>query len=1270
MKYDSPAFTFTWRRLGYSLIAIFIFTFVLQTLGVERVYGQGGPDLVIHKSADVSKIAPGGTIVYTLDYNNTSLVDAVGVSITELVPANTQFVLGQSTLGWLCLPDASAGPTCTFPLLVVAAGASGSVNFAVKVIDPVPASVTAINNTASISDDGLSGADSNPNDNIDTITTPLDAAPDFSLTKSDGDISSAPGGSIVYTLNYANNGNQDATNVTLHETVPAHTIFTGAGWACTLNNNAGSNCTKSIGDLPAGKSGSASFAVTVVNPVPSGVIQISNSASIDDGDINGADPTPGNNSGSDTTPVTATPDLSIAKRDNGVAAIPGGTIIYTLNYTNTGNQEAVNLEIADTVPANTTFQPNGSSVGWTCTLNGNAGGVCKRTLASLNGGGAFGSSTFAVTIANSVPAAVTQIANTATIHDDASNGIDPTTGNNSGTATTSLTAAPDLVLRKSDGGASATPGGTIVYTLNYTNTGNQGATGVVLVETVPANTQFKAASSSPNWNCLPNISAGSTCKLTLGALASGVHNSALFAVTVVNPVPIGVTQIANTASINDDGGNGPDATPANNSASDTTPLTASPKLLLDKRHDVSVAEPGKTILYTLVYTNAGNQDAAGVVLTETVPANTKFNASGSTTGWTCTPSGGDANSVCKFAIGSVAGGAHASINFAVTVASSLPNGVTQISNTVVIGDNRTPNAASDTDVTPVKAAAGLLIQKSDGGITVKPGATLVYTLNYTNTGNQTAAGVMITETVPANTRFAGDATVWNCSSTAPGAICKHASGDLGGSVGGSLSFVVRVDNPLPAGVVQISNVAKIGHSAAANVDESSTATPVDAAPDLALTKNDNNVKVKPGEGIVYTLGYGNHGNQDATGVVIHETVPDNTSFAPTASSSGWNCTGSACTYGVGNVAAGATGAVTFAVHVNDNLPLGVAQVTNSATLNDDASNGSDLDPTDNTATDTTLLSVSFALIATKQATLAVDADGNQAASPGDTLEYLITLSNSGNSSLNNVNFQDSLDANTQLVAGNSIQTSQGNVFSGNNVTDQTVQVAVGVMAANTDVEIRFRVKVKSPLTGTVSKIVNQGVVKSTELPDVLTDDPTVVGPSDPTVTTLSTPVVLRVTLTDYLFADADEDDKVSGGDTLLYRLTVFNVGNAGINDLVIDDTPGTQSTLIAGTVRTDQGEYVTGNATGDTHLQIHIDAELPSGGRATISFQVKVNKNVTANQIINRAQVAVKPGANPIIVLSDDPDTGPSGDATTTPVGGRLPSPSGGKLYLPTISKR
>ena len=230
------------------------------------------------------------------------------------------------------------------------------------------------------------------------------------------------------------------------------------------------------------------------------------------------------------------------------------------------------------------------------------------------------------------------------------------------------------------------PGGTASYTLTYSNAGNRDATGVVLSETVPANTTFKSGASTAGWACTPDVNSGSTCTLAIGALAAdGSNHTATFAVTVDNPLPAGGTQISNTATITDDGANGVDPNPANNTGSDTTSVTAFPDLTIAKSDDGASVIPGGTVAYTLTYANNGTIGASGVTLRETVPANTVFNAGASTAGWSCNPNT-NAGSTCTLPAGTLpAGGGNQTATFAVTVDNPLPVGVKQISNTASIG---------------------------------------------------------------------------------------------------------------------------------------------------------------------------------------------------------------------------------------------------------------------------------------------------------------------------------------------------------------------------------------------------------------------------------------------------------------------------------------------------------------------------------------------------------------------------------------------------------
>jgi uncharacterized repeat protein (TIGR01451 family) len=175
-----------------------------------------------------------------------------------------------------------------------------------------------------------------------------------------------------------------------------------------------------------------------------------------------------------------------------------------------------------------------------------------------------------VTVDSTLPAGAGPITAAASITDDGTHGADPTPVNNSAGEVTPIQAGPDLQLSKSDGGAKLDAGVVIVYTLTYTNAGNIGATGVTIAETVPLHSTFNAAASPAGWTCAPDSSGRVRCTYPVGSLAAGTSGSVTFAVTVDSPLPPDVTLLSNTASITDDGANGPDPTPSNNAGSRAT----------------------------------------------------------------------------------------------------------------------------------------------------------------------------------------------------------------------------------------------------------------------------------------------------------------------------------------------------------------------------------------------------------------------------------------------------------------------------------------------------------------------------------------------------------------------------------------------------------------------------------------------------------------------------------------------------------------------------
>ncbi len=273
--------------------------------------------------------------------------------------------------------------------------------------------------------------------------------------------------------------------------------------------------------------------------------------------------------------------------------------------------------------------------------------------------------------------------------------------------------APDLVVTSSNGMTSVTLGSTLTYTIQYRNDGLRRASNVELTEILPAGTSFNAGASTTGW--IETAPGSGVFEYLVGALeAASAGGSVTFAVTVDAIAPSGLNSISNSVSISDDGQNGADATPINNSATETDTLDASPDLQVTIEADTTVAKRGGFVAYTVGYANAGNQNASGVFLTQVLPTDTIFDATSSTPGWTETAPG---SGVYRFDIGNLTAGTQGSVIFTLQCETSLSAGTTGLIAGVSIGDD----AANGADPTPLDNTAGQTIGVYQGVYILAPG---------------------------------------------------------------------------------------------------------------------------------------------------------------------------------------------------------------------------------------------------------------------------------------------------------------------------------------------------------------------------------------------------------------------------------------------------------------------------------------------------------------------------------------------------------------------
>jgi uncharacterized repeat protein (TIGR01451 family) len=169
----------------------------------------------------------------------------------------------------------------------------------------------------------------------------------------------------------------------------------------------------------------------------------------------------------------------------------------------------------------------------------------------------------------------------------------------------------DLAISKDDDQTTVLPGERVTYTLSVSNVGILPATGVVISDTLP--TQGIAFVSASDGGTLD---AGTVTWPSFD-LAAGATVTRTVTIQVNNPLSAGVDSITNTATVADDGTNGPDLTPEDNTTSDIDTVDATPDLHIEKDDNGFSTTPGGVITYTLTYTNLGHQYARGVIITET-----------------------------------------------------------------------------------------------------------------------------------------------------------------------------------------------------------------------------------------------------------------------------------------------------------------------------------------------------------------------------------------------------------------------------------------------------------------------------------------------------------------------------------------------------------------------------------------------------------------------------------------------------------------------------
>ena len=487
-------------------------------------------------------------------------------------------------------------------------------------------------------------------------------------------------------------------------------------------------------------------------------------------------------------------------------------------------------------------------------------------------------------------------------------------------------------------------------------------------------------------------------------------------------------------------------------------------------------------------------------------------------------------------------------------------------------------ALSEADDSPHPTV--LSITKTDSADPVKPGDTLTYTINYSNSsddsdeseGSKTVTNVVITETYDSNVTFVSASpppdvgnNQWNIGTLK----CGHS---------GTITVTVTVMNPLADGTQLVNNVSIQSDQCSKTAQEITT---VQSNPVLGIKKIHSVDPVAAGANLTYTITYSNatSGTEIATNTVITETYDPNVTFvsaspSPNTGNNQWD---------VGDLAPGDSGTITVTVAVKTPLPNGT-QLVNKASIQ----SGQD---TANTQEVTTVQSSPVLAINKIHSVDPVAAGAN--------LTYTITYSNSTSASetATNAVIKETYDPNVTFVSASPPPNA------GNN------QWNLGSLAPGDSGTITVTVQVKADLqNGT--QILNSALIQS--------DQGTA---NTQEVTTVQSHVVLAIN-------KIGSVDPVAAGANLIYTITYSNATSATetATNVVIKETYDPNVTFVSAspppTGNNDQwtiGSLAPG-ASGTITVTVAVKIPLQNGTQILNSALIQSDQGTANTQEVTTVQ--------------------------------------------------
>ncbi len=727
-------------------------------------------------------VAAGETLTYTLYYTNASDMALTGVVLTESV-APVTWVTVLPAEGWTPL---GAG-LYRREVGTLAARASGTVTFAVRLAHTLPVTPTPLRNEVRIGYTPLTNAVEVATAN--NVASDLDLLP--ALDKQVTPATALAGAEVVYTLTLRNTDAVTWEAIQITDTLPV---------SFTYRRQIEGSVTPQVGladgreqlrwsvaeALPAGaelrfvlvaQPVISAPTMEAVNGAVARVRRVGTGASLL---VPGAE-----------AQVQVLPFPLASKAVTPTAIVAGEEVTYTIVLTNSAAQ-TYTVQVTDTLPLSFTFAAMVSGPAPDVAGEGRAVAWSALTLPPSQ-------TTWLRFRARAMPSAEGHACNAVSL---AAGGVTRTWSSLACVAVTATSYA-DLRVTKDDGVETVQPGETLRYTVRYTNASALPVAHLVLTDTF-APASAVASVEAPAWN----QAATGLYTVAVGPLNAGASGSLTLAVRLADMLPPAVTRFTNTVEI------APlamaEGSPADNVAADVDTVLHPVTLTVAKIVSPAVVEAGGSVVYTITLANPTTQMFI-LPVTDTLPLSFTYvdRLIGPAPTTHILPDGREAIVWEGVIVGPEQ---EVRLVFRATVA---PQAVDSVAcNDVDVG-GAVPRTLRD--VACVQIGSGVAqvdaqITKSDGVAWAHAGEALTYTLRYTNASDVALTGVVLTESVTP-TAYVTVLPLEGWTQTGEG-LYRREVGTLAARASGAVTFAVRLAGNLPTTTLSLINRAGIAHTTA------------------------------------------------------------------------------------------------------------------------------------------------------------------------------------------------------------------------------------------------------------------------------------------------------------------------------------------------------------------------------------------------------------------------------------------------------------------------